>query len=195
MITREKFILASSSPRRAELLTNAHIDFETEEHTVDENSFLEKNPKKLAPLLAYSKALSISKLNQFIDRYVIGVDTMVVYRGEILDKPKNQDEALLNIKKLSGKKHLVISGVSIVNNKLGIADTKYAKSIVYFDNLNPKFLEYYLDNNIWKGYAGGYAIQGVFSLFIRKIVGSYTNIVGLPMETLYRMLINLYLIK
>ena len=195
MITKEKLVLASSSPRRIELLKNGSIDFEVVEHSIDESSFIEKNPKKLVSILSYNKALSVSKLDQFIDRYVIGVDTIVVYKNNILGKPANREEALFNIKRLSGNKHLVVSGIAVVNSKLNIKEIKTALSVVYFNKLNDKFLEYYIDNNLWKGYAGGYAIQGIFSLVIKKIVGSYTNIVGLPMEILYKSLKKLDLIK
>ena len=193
--TKEKLVLASSSPRRVELLKNGNIDFEVIEHSIDEKLFIEKNPQKLVSILSYNKALSVSKLDRFIDRYVIGVDTIVVYKNNILGKPINEEEALFNIKRLSGDKHLVISGIAVVNSKLNIKDIKTAMSVVYFNKLNDKFLEYYIDNNLWKGYAGGYAIQGIFSLVIKKVVGSYTNIVGLPMEILYKMLEKLDLIK
>lgn len=183
----EKIILASSSPRRVDLLKSCHINFETAIHNFDEKSISIKDPKKHASLIAYKKADSISK-EEFYSRYVLGVDTIVAFKDKILGKPENADEAEQNIRMLSGNTHRVISGISIVNRRKNVKLIDYSVSKVTFCKLDEKFIKFYLDNNLYKGYAGGYAIQGLFGLVVKKIEGSYTNIVGLPMEKLYAML-------
>ena len=105
-----------------------------------------------------------------------------------MGKPKDKNEAENNIRMLSGNTHEVISGISIVNRKKNIKLIEHSVSKVTFSKLDDKFIQYYLDNNLYIGYAGGYAIQGIFGLVVKKIEGSYTNIVGLPMEKLYAML-------
>ncbi|HOV14365.1 MAG TPA: nucleoside triphosphate pyrophosphatase [Spirochaetota bacterium] len=182
-----KIVLASSSPRRVELLKNCHINFETATHNFDEDSHKFTNPIKYAKELAYGKANSISK-EEFFDRYILGVDTIVEFNGKILGKPKDKKEAENNMKMLSNKTHRVISGISIVNRKNNIKFIEYSLSKVTFNKLDDKFIQFYLDNNLFIGYAGGYAIQGIFGLVVKKIEGSYSNIVGLPMEKLYTML-------
>ncbi len=185
-----KIVLASSSPRRIELLKNSLIDFETTEHNFDEESFINDNPVEYAQRLAYEKALSVTD-EFFFDKYVLGVDTIVEYEGKILGKPKNKTEAEENIRRLSGKTHEVISGISIVNKQKKIEVTDRSITKVTFTPLDEKFIRFYLDNNLYIGYAGGYAIQGIFGLVVEKIEGSYSNVVGLPMEKLYTILYNL----
>ena len=181
-------VVASASPRRSELLTSCGIPYRTVNHEFDEDSVVEKDPGILAREIALGKAQSVACKPEFQGEYVLGVDTVVVYGEHVLGKPADRDEALKFIRLLEGKKHRVISGIALVNREEDIALAEYAESYVTFGTIDDKFLKNFLDNNHWRGYAGGYAIQGVFSLVIREIRGSYTNIVGLPTETLYRML-------
>jgi septum formation protein len=184
----DKLILASSSPRRVELLTECRIKFETVNHNFDENSVNEKNPVKLAEILSLGKAQSVALKNDYYDKYVLGVDTIVVYKNQILGKPGDRAEADKFIRLLSNKTHKVISGISLVNSLKSFKMVKSSISKVTFVKFDEKFIKYYLDNNLWAGYAGGYAIQSLFSLFAKKIQGSYSNIVGLPVDVLYKML-------
>lgn len=181
-------ILASSSPRRIELLQSCFINFECVNHSFNEKSISFKNPKILAEQIALGKALSVACKKEYCEKYVIGVDTIVVYKNKILGKPENKAEAQDFIKMLSGKQHRVISGIALINIDKDIRIVKNAVSKVIFNEISDDFFKFFLDNNHWLGYAGGYAIQGIFSLVIKKIIGSYTNIVGLPMEVLYMML-------
>jgi septum formation protein len=185
---QDKLILASSSPRRTELLNACHIKFEVLKHKFDEDSIIEKNPIKLAEKLAYGKAKSIAYIKEYHNKYVLGVDTIVVFKNHVLGKPKDKNEAEKFVRMLSNNKHYVISGISIVNNEQSLNLTRYSQSLVVFNKINDNFIKYYLDNNLWKGYAGGYAIQSIFSIFVKKIKGSYSNIVGLPVDILYKML-------
>jgi septum formation protein len=184
----KKIILASNSPRRMELLKNCNIIFDVVPHKFDEKSSKVKNPIKFAEFSAFNKAASISILPEFQDKFVLGVDTIVVFKNKILGKPENKNEAEKYIRMMSGKKNTVISGISLINKQDNISMINHCVSKVYFNKLHESFIKYYLDNNHWEGYAGGYAIQGIFSLVIKKIIGSYTNIVGLPMEVLFDML-------
>jgi septum formation protein len=170
------------------LLKSCDIEFETAEHRFDEESINLKNPVELAKTLAYKKAESVSVLPEYDGKYILAVDTIVSYKNRILGKPKNAGEAEKNIRMLSGHSHNVISGISIINSQKDVFLTEYCVSKVFFSKINEDFIKFYLDNNHWEGYAGGYAIQGIFSLVTRKIKGSYSNIVGLPMEVLYKML-------
>lgn len=185
---KSTLILASESPRRKELLSSAFINFIVVNHEFDEDTIFYKNPVKLAKELAYNKAYSIAKKDQFYDKYILGVDTIVVYKNKIFGKPKSNEEAKHIILKLSDKTHKVISGVALLNNKENINIVKHCITKVKFNKIDDRFLEFYLNNELWKGYAGGYAIQSIFSLIVEKIYGSYSNVVGLPLELLYKML-------
>lgn len=184
----DQLILASSSPRRKELLKNCNIKFKTVSHTFDENSVKIKNMVKLVKEIAYGKAKSIADKDAYKDQYVLGVDTIVVLGRNILGKPKDRDEAEKFVRALSGKKHKVISGISLINNERSVEITKYSISYVEITKINEQTIKYYLDNDFWKGYAGGYAIQSFFGLLVKKIKGSYSNIVGLPVNLLNSML-------
>ncbi len=182
-------ILASSSPRRMKLLNDCKIPFKAVDHLFDESTINHNNPVKLAKTLAYNKANSIAIKMDYRDKYVIGVDTLVVYKNKILGKPKDKFEAEIFIKLLSDKTHKVITGISIINIEKSIKLIKSSVSYVKFIKIDEKLIKYYLDNNLWEGYAGGYAIQeGIFDLIVKKIKGSYSNIVGLPVNVLYNLL-------
>lgn len=180
-------VLASESPRRIELLRNCCINFIVVKHEFNESSIIEKNPIKLATKLAYEKANSIAIKDEFFDRYVLGLDTLVSYKKEIFGKPESEKDAYNIILKLNNKIHKVISGIALINNKEKIKIVDYSITKVKF-NIDDNFLKFYLDNNLWKGYAAGYAIQGIFGLITDKIDGSYSNVVGLPLEKLYKIL-------
>ena len=181
--------LASNSPRRRQLLTEAHIPFETASHCFDE-SLVSRNipPTEAVIEIAYGKANSLGDNHDYDDKYILGVDTIVAYDGRIFGKPHDARQALETMRLLSGRTHQVLSGVSIVNRAKNISLTRAAVSDVTFARLSDEFLDYYIQSKSYEGYAGGYAIQGIFSTVVSKISGSYTNIVGLPMELLYQML-------
>lgn len=181
-------ILASDSPRRSDLLGECGIKFTRVSHRYDESAQDYIHPCSYVKKLALGKAESVAGLDEYSDSLVLGVDTIVVHKGTILGKPASRSEAEQYIRRLSGKKHKVLTGIALVHKKKGICRVKAAVSQVTFEKIDPNFMQFYLDNNHWVGYAGGYAIQGIFSLVIKKIKGSYTNIVGLPVELLYKQL-------
>ena len=181
--------LASASPRRQELLTAAGIPFEVSSHFFDEHSVGQNvTPADFATYVAMGKASSLSDHHEFDDRFILGVDTIVAFNGQILGKPENAIIAEQNIRRMSGQWHEVISGIGIVNRAKNIFCQTSCTSKVKFAELSDHFIDYYIRENHWRGFAGGYAIQQLFSLVVERIEGSYTNIVGLPMETLYTLL-------
>jgi septum formation protein len=121
-------------------------------------------------------------------RWVCGVDTVVYFDKEILGKPKSRDEAEQNILRLSGQWHKVYSGVTLLDLENKVKYQGESVTNVKFCELERQFIDFYLDNRLFDGYAGGYAIQGVFACVVEKIEGSYSNVVGLPLELLYRLL-------
>ena len=186
---RDLLILASASPRRKALLKECNILFKAVNHGFDESSCIIKNPVLLAEKLAFGKAESVADNKKYFTHYVLGVDTIVVIKNKVLGKPSNPDDAEYFLKMLSGRKHKVITGISVINRSKNISITRHDTSFVYFDNIDVDFMKYYLDNKLWVGYAGGYAIQeSIFNLIVKKIKGSYSNIVGLPVNMLYKTL-------
>lgn len=181
--------LASASPRRQELLTAAGMPFIVTQHFFDEHSVVQDmRADDFATYIATGKASSLDKHSEFDDRYILGVDTIVTYNDKILGKPENAETAEENIRRMSGQWHEVISGIAIVNRTKNIFTSASCTSRVKFAVLNERFISHYINGNHWQGFAGGYAIQQLFSLVVERIEGSYTNIVGLPMETLYHTL-------
>lgn len=182
-----KIILASQSPRRQELLNNIGMTFEIIKSNFSEDiSDTNKSPETIAEELAYGKAKDVSdKLDSGV---ILGADTIVVFEGEIYGKPKDEEDAnrMLNI--LSGNTHQVITGVSIIdkdNNKTLIG---HEVTNVTFNKLTQDEIKEYIKSGDYKGKAGGYGIQNKGSILINKIEGCYFNVVGLPINKVYRML-------
>src|SRR4030042_5825497 len=122
----ERLILASSSPRRSELLKSCHVDFILAEHQFDENSVNKGNPYKYAMIMAENKALSIADKSEYFNDYILGSDTIVLCKNKILGKPEDKNDAEMMIKLLSGRKHIVITGLSLINRKKSVKLTEYA---------------------------------------------------------------------
>jgi len=175
----QPLILASQSPRRKQLLELAEIPFEVIVHETDE-SFPASMPMIDASVyVARQKALAIQSL--FPERSILAADTMVGIHNEIIGKPKNRDEAIQILEKLSGHKHLVVTGVVILNQKQEMA---FADSTeVEFHRLSRQQIEYYIDQ--YKPYdkAGAYAIQEwIGAIAIKKVNGCFYNVMGLPVS-------------
>lgn len=190
-----EIILASSSPRRKELLKLVGLDFQIANSNIDEildeSLVLEKRIEKIA----YEKADAIAK-NLVGDLLVIGADTVVEIDGEILGKPKDKEDAKEMIKKLEGKIHNVITGVAIIptENKYKPI-TFHEKTQVKFRALTKKEIVSYVDSGESLDKAGAYAIQGVGTMIVEAIYGCYTNVVGLPIPLLMKKLAKHYNFK
>lgn len=200
-----KIVLASKSPRRVELLTQAGFTFDIIPSTDDE-IINEIEPKKVVMSLAQGKAQNvydrimaneseIENCEQLInnDIIVIGADTIVVYDEEILGKPADEADALGMLSMLSNRKHQVYTGVSLFireNGKLRI-HTFFDKTDVTFYDIRREDIKAYIETGDPMDKAGAYGIQGPFAIHIKKISGDYNNVVGLPIAKLYQELLRI----
>ena len=177
-----KIILASNSPRRKELLKSFGVDFEVipakGEETVDNyNSVYE-----LCEILATNKASEVFSKHGGI---VLGADTVVSYMGKVFNKPSNEQDAVNTLKLLSGKTHEVITGYAIITNNKKIISHEITK--VTFNNLSDELISSYVKTGSPLDKAGSYGIQDGFNL-VKSIEGSYSNVVGLPVEKIVKIL-------
>ena len=180
-----KLILASSSKNRKELLSHLGISFEVEEPTCNENEILGDSSVTITQKRAFAKMQSIAQNHKNEKCITIGADTVIDVSGVILGKPKTQDEARQMLSSYSASSHLVISSIALINTYTNKTQQATSVSKVHFKKLENHEIETYLKTNDWKDVAGGYKIQGFASLFIEKIEGSYSGIVGFPMCEFY----------
>lgn len=178
-------ILASASPWRRRLLKKHGIACKVKVSHFEEHVH-HKNPRTLVMHNAFGKAFSVAK--HFPNAIVIGVDTVGVLSGDILGKPKNRQAARKMLLRLSGTIHRVISGLCVIDTKVGKKITTAVTTRIIFRKIRPEELEKYLDSGHWKGKAGSYAIQGRAKSFVAKIDGDITNVVGLPIPILKKIL-------
>lgn len=182
-----RIILASGSPRRKELLSNMGIKFEVIVSQEEEDMTQNFTYRTLAKHLARQKAESVFK-NITGDCVVIGSDTMVVYDGKKLGKPKDEKEARGMLDLISGNQHKVATGLCVFIRRNGEIKNYNICSVtsVYVSKLSPEDIDWYIFTNEWCDKAGSYAIQGYFSKFIEKINGDYNTVVGLPCNEIYK---------
>lgn len=191
MILQEKYndyqiILASNSPRRKQFLKNLGLTFTVKPANVNEEYPSQLQGKDIALYIAQQKASVFTNLNT--NEMVITCDTIVWIDNEALGKPENREKAIQMLQQLSGKTHEVISAVCVKSNQK--EQLFYDVTEVRFNNLNLLDIEYYVDTFKPFDKAGSYGIQEWIGLIgIEKINGSYTNVVGMPMEKLYNELI------
>ncbi len=179
-----KLVLASGSPRRLALLNQAGIEPDLlMPADVDETAEAGELPRRLAQRLAAEKAEIVAERAKEagISALVLAADTVVAVGRRILPKPELQDEAEACLRLLSGRTHRVYTGLTVVDLK-GRAHTRLVESRVRFKRLSKDELADYLASDEWRGKAGGYGIQGIAGTFVVKLVGSYTNVVGLPLH-------------
>lgn len=189
-----KIILASSSPRRKELLEKLGLRFEVIPSLIDEIPLPDESPEDFALRTSTEKALNVSR-NLDDHSVVIGVDTIVLIDGEILGKPKNKKEAITMLEKIAGKEHRVITGFSIVKPKTEILHREFVESRVKIKTLAPWELEGYIKTGESMDKAGAYGAQGIGAFMIEEIHGSYTNVVGLPLAQVIDVLTRLGVLK
>lgn len=176
-----RYILASRSPRRKELLSLILDDFEVISSDFDESSITISDPEELVKRLSHGKAISVAKEH---DGIVIGADTVVVSpNGVVFGIPADREEALEMLSALSGDKHQVMTGVTLLDGEY--QDCFCVKTDVYFRSLDQAEILSYLETGEPFDKAGGYGIQGKASLFVEKIEGDYFNVVGLPVTATY----------
>ena len=182
-----KLILASASPRRKELLKNLGYAFSIEVCDLDENSDKTK-PFELVMDLAQTKAKAIMDMHAGEDVIVIGADTVVANESEILGKPRDLEHAKEMISSLQGKIHQVYTGVCLYwnNEKINQNLTFFEKTDVEVYPMTTEEIEAYVATKECEDKAGSYAIQGLFSPYIKGISGDYNNVVGLPVARIYQ---------
>ncbi len=171
-------ILASKSPRRRYLLTQAGLVFSVVPSKVDESSIPVSSPAIYAKVLAEAKAMEVSE--RFPGSWVIGADTIVLIDGLILGKPDSREHAAEMLSRLSGQTHQVITGYCINQYKSGKRITDSVKTDVTFKKLSEKEIHWYIHTSEPFDKAGAYAIQGLGTFLVKSVNGSYTNVVGLP---------------
>jgi septum formation protein len=184
-----KLILASASPRRAEILRSANIDFEVLAAQVDESRLGDESPAALVERLAMAKATrAASTHSQEEAAVVLGADTVVVIGEEILGKPLNAGRAAQMLRLLRGRDHEVITGVAVIAIPSEQSLTGHETTRVWFDPMSDAEIGAYVATGEPLDKAGAYAIQGIASRYIPKIEGDYFNVVGLPMARVWKML-------
>ncbi|WP_178119490.1 nucleoside triphosphate pyrophosphatase [Pseudomonas sp. SCB32] len=172
--------LASSSPRRRELLTQIGLPFHIVPASIDETPQADESAVVYVERLAREKALAgLHFLAQRADVCVLGADTAVVLDGRILGKPADRDEALAMLQALSGREHDVLTAVAVANRDR--CEAKVVSSRVTFRSVSMEESERYWDTGEPHDKAGGYAIQGLAAVFVRCVEGSYSAVVGLPL--------------
>ena len=187
-IRTSQFILASASPRRRDLLTQAGYCFEIVPSNVDESAYDTENTASTE----HTKILALAKANDvaagFSNAVVIGSDTVVDLDGEIIGKPEDAEHAEAITRKLFSKPHKVITGLALVCIDKSVEIVKSDTTIVYPRRLTEEQIAGHITHGQWEGKAGAYGIQETGDEFVERIEGSFTNVMGLPMELTQRLL-------
>ena len=188
----KKIILASGSPRRREILTNAGVDFDVYISGADESSV---SPEGISfgiyvQELALIKAKDAAKSVDTKESLIISADTIVVCDDEIMGKPKDRTDAFRMIKKRSGKTHSVFTGICVWRTADAFSVCTYAETKVTFKELADEKIQKYVDSGECDDKAGAYAVQGKGATLVEKTEGDYLNIVGLPLFKLFEILEN-----
>lgn len=174
-----KILLASASSRRLDLLRQINaVPDKVLPTDIDETPLPSEKPKDLVKRLSQQKAEAAS--NQNPDFFVLAADTVVACGQKILDKPENEEQAKKYLKKLSGRRHRVYGGITMITPEKRVF-TRSCVTLVQFKPLSDGDIKTYIESGEWEGKAGGYAIQGLAGAFIKHLSGSYSNVVGLSL--------------
>ncbi|MEK7130463.1 MAG: Maf family protein, partial [Patescibacteria group bacterium] len=184
LFMKRKIILASTSPRRKELLRQIGLDFEVVPSDFEEDMSQKLSNKDLVMTLALGKAKAVA--DKFKKGIVIGADTFVVYGGKRIGKPKDKNDARKMLRLLSGKTMKIYSGLAVIDvqNKKELLDCEVA--LVKMSKLSNKEIDDYIKTGEPLDKAGAFAVQGIGDVFIEKISGCYSSVVGLPLRSLYK---------
>lgn len=185
---RSRLVLASKSAGREKILRESGFDFEVMPGSVDESKIADNNPEELVKKLALVKAEDVaSKVDK--SKIVIGVDTLCAFKGKIIGKPKDREDAIKMLESFSGKTHSVFSGIAVVSKESKKSLLDVSKAAVTFRKLSGTEIEDYLKSDDAYRFAGAYNIEGTMSMrFIESINGSYGCVIGMPLEKLIPML-------
>ena len=183
---KQELILASASPRRKELLEKLELNFSVCPADIDETPLPDEDAADYPVRTAMQKALAVAKGRE--NALILAADTVVICDDDILGKPKTAEEAKEMLRRLSGREHIVITGIGIADTLSGRTLSGMEQTIVYFHPLTEEEIETYVASGEPMDKAGAYGIQGKGSLLVRKIEGDYFNVMGLPLSKLYRLL-------
>jgi septum formation protein len=183
--TEPRIILASASPRRAQLLKQIGVDFELAPGQIQERPHPDEAPPDYITRIARAKVIAIARKRD--SGLVIGADTVVVLDGQMLGKPEDENAARNMVRQLSGRWHAVMTGVALydVASRNEVAD--FDKTLVKFAQLTDREIEWYVRTGEPMDKAGAYGIQGFGGLLVEEIAGNYYNVVGLPLPLVYRL--------
>ncbi len=179
-------ILASSSPRRRELLSMIGLNYVIETSGEEEVQPHGLPPAEFVKTLALQKAQPVADLHP--EDCVIGADTIVYLEGDILGKPHTPDVAKAYLSRMQGKQHVVFTGVAVLKN--GKVDVRHCETTVTFAPMTPREIDAYVATGEPLDKAGAYGVQGPGGIFVERVEGNYFNVIGLPLPMLYNMLID-----
>ena len=182
---KKLLILSSSSFNRSRIISNLKINYKVFIPNINEKPFKNEKPEQLVKRLSILKAQKAQVKNK--NNFILAADTVVYVRKKFLDKTDDEQKAILNLKMLSGRRHRVYTGITFISDKKKIY-TFFCKTIVKFRLLDERDIEIYIKQKEWKNCAGSYSIQGLADAFILNISGSYSNVVGLPLEKVFKLL-------
>jgi septum formation protein len=182
---QRRLVLASASPRRQQLLREAGYEFAVFPANIDEDSYPTLLPIELARHLSFEKAKAVAA--RFPQDVVLAADTIVAFGDRAMSKPDDAEDARRMLTLLSWTTHIVITGVTVMQKESEVRQTRVAMSAVRMRRLTAAEIDGYIASGLWEGKAGGYGIQDQ-DPFVTRISGSQTNIVGLPMEVVQKML-------
>lgn len=179
----KQIILASSSPRRKALLQQIGLKFKVDAGNIEEKLNPRLKPRGNAEQLSLLKAKAVA--TKYSDAMIIAADTLVILDEEIIGKPKDEKDVRRILHKLSGRAHVVVTGFTITDTVTKKTVTKSVETNVYFKRLSEKEIDGYLDTGEPFNKAGAYGMQDKGGIFIAKVEGEWSNVVGLPLCALY----------
>ena len=182
----KQLVLASSSPRRFDLLNKLGIPFIVDIANINESNYLENNPHKLVEKLSFAKAKKVAA--NYENAVIIGADTVVYLGRNILGKPKDKNDARGMLEQLSGKKHSVITGYTLLDTASNYQHTESIDSTIYFKKLTTKIITNYINTGEPMDKAGAYTIQGRGASLIEQYEGDLEAIIGLPVTQIGQLL-------
>jgi septum formation protein len=177
-------VLASSSPRRREILEKTGLKFIVDAAEINEDHGRRMRPAELAKTISLEKAKVVAVRHPY--SIIIAADTFGVLGGRLLGKPRDEDEARDMLRRMSGRRHRVVTGFTILDTETGKAVSKAVETKVYFKMLYSEEINAYVKTGEPLDKAGAYAIQGMGAMLVEKIEGDYYNVVGLPLSSLVR---------
>lgn len=192
----KNIVLASNSPRRKDILSRYKIPFKVVPSNIEEKILDNKKPHEKVMSLAFQKAVDVAEKVED-GSIILAADTIVFLDGEILGKPQSQQEAIDTLSKMSNRNHSVFTGISIVKSGTNVKVLDYCETKVKFRKLDSNMINRYIATGEYKDKAGSYGIQDIGAILVEEIVGSYSNVVGLPIvkvDNMLRIYFNLNLI-